>query len=224
LRIRDPAWDEQDSYTPIHFLRTISGLCSQPPPSPMAQVMLNSTHSQSVSIVLGRQSACNDAIVLDKVAVDCGSGRSFPSIYRSKRSEMMSLAVCRCCGCLRFFSDGATALVLVYMVLPPWVWPWHIRVETRHIHAGRHLAKAGVARRKGRGLPTGAEAEAAEGRSAQAQRGRLGIPLAPRDRGGAPERGDSALIFTCEAPGRSGSALRASVEAGHDIGQSNPAT
>lgn len=44
------------------------------PPSPMAQVMLNSTHSQSVSIVLGRQSACNDAIVLDKVAVDYGFG------------------------------------------------------------------------------------------------------------------------------------------------------
>ena len=29
--------------------------------------------------------------------------------------------------------------------------------RTRHVHAERHLAKAGVARRKGRGLPTGAE-------------------------------------------------------------------
>ena len=28
----------------------------------------------------------------------------------------------------------------------------HVRVETRHVHAERHLAKAGVARRKGRGI------------------------------------------------------------------------
>jgi hypothetical protein len=72
-------------------------------------------------------------------------------------------------------------------------WPLHFRVETRHVHAERHLAKAGVARRKGRGLPT-LEEEAerwngkgeAQRRSAQAQRGRLGKPLAPRDRGRAP--------------------------------------
>ncbi len=42
-------------------------------------------------------------------------------------------------------------------MLPPWVWLLHFRVETRHVHAERHLAKAGVARRKGRGLPTGAK-------------------------------------------------------------------
>ncbi len=42
-------------------------------------------------------------------------------------------------------------------MLPPWVWLLHVRVETRHVHAERHLAKAGVARRKGRGLPTGAK-------------------------------------------------------------------
>ena len=34
----------------------------------------------------------------------------------------------------------------------PWVWLLHVRVETRHVHAERHLAKAGVARRKGRGI------------------------------------------------------------------------
>jgi hypothetical protein len=36
---------------------------------------------------------------------------------------------------------------------PPFVYTWmlalHVRVETRHVHAERHLAKAGVARRKG---------------------------------------------------------------------------
>ena len=31
-------------------------------------------------------------------------------------------------------------------------WPLHFRVETRHVHAERLLAKAGVARRKGRGI------------------------------------------------------------------------
>jgi ABC-type phosphate transport system substrate-binding protein len=39
---------------------------------------------------------------------------------------------------------------------------------------------------QGEGSPHRSEAEAAKGRSAQAQRGRLGIPLAPRDRGRAP--------------------------------------
>src|SRR5271163_3822812 len=38
------------------------------------------------------------------------------------------------------------------MVSPPWVWLLHVRVETRHVHAERHLAKAGVARRRGRGI------------------------------------------------------------------------
>jgi hypothetical protein len=33
-------------------------------------------------------------------------------------------------------------------VLAPWVWLLHFRVETRHVHAERHLAKAGVANGK----------------------------------------------------------------------------
>jgi hypothetical protein len=38
------------------------------------------------------------------------------------------------------------------MLSSPWVRLLHVRVETRHVHAERHLAKAGVARRKGRGI------------------------------------------------------------------------
>ncbi len=37
---------------------------------------------------------------------------------------------------------------MVFMVLAPWVWLLHVRVETRHVHAERHLAKAGVANGK----------------------------------------------------------------------------
>ncbi len=44
----------------------------------------------------------------------------------------------------------------------------HFRVETRHVHAERHLAKAGVARRKGRGVPT--LGEGAEGGTERAER------------------------------------------------------
>jgi hypothetical protein len=64
-----------------------------------------------------------------------------------------------------------------------------------YLHAERLLAKAGVARRKGRGIShpwRGSRRRNGKGeakrRSAQAQRGRLGRPLAPRDRGSAPER------------------------------------
>jgi len=56
----------------------------------------------------------------------------------------------------------------------------HFRVETRHVHAERHLAKAGVASVKGRGLSHpwsgaegGTEGAKRERRSAQAKRGRL---------------------------------------------------
>jgi hypothetical protein len=68
----------------------------------------------------------------------------------------------------------------------------HVRVETRHVHAERLLAKAGVARRNGEGSPhpwsemEWSGKDGAQRRSAQAQRGRLGKPLAPRDRGRAP--------------------------------------
>jgi len=64
-----------------------------------------------------------------------------------------------------------------------------------YLHAERLLAKAGVARRNGEGyLPPLERSRRRNGkgeaqrRSAQAQRGRLGRPLAPRDRGSAPER------------------------------------
>jgi len=39
-------------------------------------------------------------------------------------------------------------MAMVFMVLAPWVWLLHVRVETRHVHAERHLAKAGVANGK----------------------------------------------------------------------------
>ena len=40
------------------------------------------------------------------------------------------------------------ALATVFMVSAPWVWLLHVRVETRHVHAERLLAKAGVANGK----------------------------------------------------------------------------
>ena len=46
----------------------------------------------------------------------------------------------------------------------PLLWLLHFRVETRHVHAERHLAKAGVARRNGEGSPHRSEAEAAQAR------------------------------------------------------------
>jgi hypothetical protein len=66
-------------------------------------------------------------------------------------------------------------------------WLLHVRVETRHVHAERLLAKAGGSKCKERGITHRSEAEAAGGRSAQAQRGRPGILLACA-RGGAPLR------------------------------------
>src|ERR1700727_3801864 len=63
----------------------------------------------------------------------------------------------------------------------------HVRVETRHVHAERLLAKAGVASVKGRGIShpwRGSRRRNGKGgaqrRSAQAKRGRLGKPLSPR--------------------------------------------
>jgi hypothetical protein len=39
-------------------------------------------------------------------------------------------------------------MAMVFMVFAPWFWFLHVRVETRHVHAERHLAKAGVANGK----------------------------------------------------------------------------
>src|ERR1700761_2678893 len=65
-------------------------------------------------------------------------------------------------------------------------WPLHVRVETRHVHAERHLAKAGVARRKGRGLPTGAKRRRPKAGLHKRSAEDWGNPLSPRDRGRAP--------------------------------------
>ena len=49
----------------------------------------------------------------------------------------------------------AVTLVLALLLMGVFLlgfWLLHFRVETRHVHAERHLAKAGVARRKGRGI------------------------------------------------------------------------
>ena len=62
-------------------------------------------------------------------------------------------------------------------MLPPWVWLLHFRVETRHVHAATPPGEGGGSKAQGEGSPHRSEAEAAEGRSAQAKRGRLGIPL-----------------------------------------------
>jgi len=57
----------------------------------------------------------------------------------------------------------------------------HVRVETRHVHAERLLAKVGGSKCKPRGIPTRSKAEGeAQRRSAQAKRGRLGSGLQAR--------------------------------------------
>jgi hypothetical protein len=71
----------------------------------------------------------------------------------------------------------------------------HVRVETRHVHAERHLAKAGVARCKGGVSPPGAKRGRAQRRSAQAKRGRLGKPLSPR--GGQRPLGRLGFLIQC---------------------------
>ena len=74
----------------------------------------------------------------------------------------------------------------LFMVSSPWVWLLHVRVETRHVHAERHLAKAGVARRKGRGLPTEAKRRRPKAGLHKRSAEDWGSPLSPRDRGRAP--------------------------------------
>ena len=107
-------------------------------------------------------------------------------------AAMTSLAVCRGCCCLGF------SLMVGDAVVSSWCFLLAGRcfssVRGMYLHAERLLAKAGVARRKGRGIshPWRGASRSGKGeakrRSAQAQRGRLGRPLAPRDRGRAPER------------------------------------
>ena len=52
------------------------------------------------------------------------------------------------------FADGGDSAGGAHGCFLLGFWLLHVRVETRHVRAERHLAKAGVARRKGRGLPT----------------------------------------------------------------------
>ena len=84
------------------------------------------------------------------------------------------------------FADGGNGAVGVHGCFLLGFWLLHVRVETRHVHAERHLAKAGVARRKGRGLPTGAKRRRPKAGPAQAKRGRLGKPLVAARSGQSP--------------------------------------
>src|SRR6202042_1760130 len=77
------------------------------------------------------------------------------------------LAAMSSCLVLGFLLSMVVGAVVV-MVVSPWFGCCTFRVETRHVHAERHLAKAGVARRKGRGLPT--LGEGAEGGTERAER------------------------------------------------------
>jgi len=87
-------------------------------------------------------------------------------------------------------------VLVVFIGLAPWRHLLlHVRVETRHVHAERHLAKAGVARCKGGVSPPGAKRGRAKRRSAQAKRGRLGKPLSPR--GGQRPLGRLGFLIQC---------------------------
>jgi len=61
----------------------------------------------------------------------------------------------------------------------------HVRVETRHVHAERHLAKAGVARRKG-GVSPPERSGGGRRPVCTSEARKIGDTLAPRDRGRAP--------------------------------------
>ena len=111
-------------------------------------------------------------------------------------------------GVLGGMVDGGLVVALrCSWVFAPSFWPLHFRVETRHVHAERLLAKAGVARRNGGGISHPCSAGKAGAERAErsgglhkrrrgprrafvarwgVKRGRLGKPLAPRDRGRAP--------------------------------------
>ena len=127
-------------------------------------------------------------------------------------AAMTSLAVCGLgCGWLHGGGGG----VACSWVLPPCALAvaFHA-MRGMYLHAERLLAKAGVARRKGRGIShpwSGAKRSGkgeAQRRSAQAKRGRLGRPLAPRD--GAAPLSEVWLPYSCASAHRlSGSALRA---------------
>src|ERR1700733_9769284 len=100
------------------------------------------------------------------------------------------LAAMSSCLVLGFLLSTGVGVV---MVASPWFGCCTFRVETRHVHAERLLAKAGVASVKGRGIShpwRGSRRRNGKGgaqrRSAQAKRGRLGRPLDARDRGRAP--------------------------------------
>ena len=111
-------------------------------------------------------------------------------------AAITSFAVCRCCGCLRFWVNGVTTAVVAVVFMGVSSLALAVAFHAMrgmYLHAERLLAKAGVARRKGRGIShpwRGSRRRNGKGgaqrRSAQAKRGRLGKPLAPRDRGRAP--------------------------------------
>jgi hypothetical protein len=72
-------------------------------------------------------------------------------------------------------------------VFAPWVWLLHFRVETRHVHAERHLAKAGVARCKGGVSPPGAKRRASAAKVCTSEARKIGEALVAA-RGAAPTR------------------------------------
>ena len=93
-------------------------------------------------------------------------------------AAMISLAVCRCCGCLGFSLMGGNGTGGVHGCFLLGFWLLHFRVETRHVHAERHLAKAGVASVKGSGyLPPVAGRRARLYRVIFAQQKLWGNPL-----------------------------------------------
>ena len=100
-------------------------------------VVVKSAHRVEVG---GERIGVSGLQLLDK-ALDVGGDDLF-----------RGLPLLRLFGVFAGRGDGAGGGCAVHGCFLLGLWLLHVRVETRHVHAERHLAKAGVARRKGRGI------------------------------------------------------------------------
>ena len=77
------------------------------------------------------------------------------SISSLTLAAMISLAVCRCCGCLGFGVDGVTLLVVAMVFMGASSLALAVAFHAMrgmYLHAERLLAKAGGSNCKGRGI------------------------------------------------------------------------
>jgi UPF0716 family protein affecting phage T7 exclusion len=127
-------------------------------------------------------------VLLAANADDGGKDASNCSI---KSLMLVAMSSCLLVGFLLSMVATLLLVAVVFMMFAPWLWLLHVRVETRHVHAERHLAKAGVANGKvfersflgDRAQRGGAKTRRANGlaeRGGQSPIGRLGFFMRAR--------------------------------------------